>query len=101
MGKDENEVKEIKKILELDNEEELDEEAQNLPSLKELLLSVAQELLPYSNQLAVHVCGSHVMRTLLCVLAGVELIHHQSSSVSFGGEGGENSAQGVGPAIRR
>mmetsp|Transcript_2632 Transcript_2632/g.6070 ORF Transcript_2632/g.6070 Transcript_2632/m.6070 type:complete len:805 (-) Transcript_2632:84-2498(-) len=55
---------------EVDNEDGEDE----LPSVTELVLAAADELLPHSRQLAVHVCGSHVLRTLLCVLGGVELV---------------------------
>ena len=57
-------------------EEEVDSEdgEDELPSVTELVLAAADELLPHSRQLAVHVCGSHVLRTLLCVLGGVELV---------------------------
>lgn len=46
----------------------------SLPSLSELILSAVEELAPHASQLAVHVCGSHVLRTLLCVLGGVDLV---------------------------
>jgi len=47
---------------------------EDLPSVTELILAAADELLPHARELAVHVCGSHVLRTLLCVLGGVELV---------------------------
>ena len=43
-------------------------------SLQNLIISAVQELLPYVPNLAVHICGSHVLRTLLCALSGVELV---------------------------
>ncbi len=46
----------------------------SLPSLSELVLGMVEELSSSSTQLAIHVCGSHVLRTLLCVLAGVNLV---------------------------
>lgn len=45
-----------------------------LPSLVELILGMVEELSDSATQLAVHVCGSHVLRTLLCVLGGVDLV---------------------------
>jgi hypothetical protein len=58
-----------------------------LPSLHELILGVVEELAPHAPQLAVHVCGSHVLRTLLCVLGGVKLVvgpgANGSGDVSF------------------
>lgn len=57
-------------ILEEDQYQQVQE---RLPSLPELILGVAEELSPHATQLAVHVCGSHVLRTLLCVLAGIDL----------------------------
>mmetsp|Transcript_55 Transcript_55/g.87 ORF Transcript_55/g.87 Transcript_55/m.87 type:complete len:754 (-) Transcript_55:49-2310(-) len=48
--------------------------ADNLPSLAELVQGMVQELSPHTSDLAVHVCGSHVLRTLLCVLGGVDLV---------------------------
>lgn len=52
---------------------QLTESQQDLPSLTELLLSIQEELTPYASSLAIHICGSHVLRTLACVLGGVEL----------------------------
>lgn len=45
-----------------------------LPSLYDLIIGVVDELSPHAAELAVHMCGSHVLRTLLCVLGGVTLI---------------------------
>mmetsp|Transcript_6735 Transcript_6735/g.7579 ORF Transcript_6735/g.7579 Transcript_6735/m.7579 type:complete len:306 (+) Transcript_6735:27-944(+) len=44
-----------------------------LPSLYDLLVGVVEELTPHLTELATHLCGSHVVRTLLCVLGGVSL----------------------------
>jgi hypothetical protein len=46
----------------------------SLPSLTDLILGIAEEISPNASQLAIHVCGSHVLRTLLCVLGGVNLV---------------------------
>ena len=46
----------------------------SLPSLTDLVLGIAEEISPNASQLAIHVCGSHVLRTLLCVLGGVNLV---------------------------
>jgi len=46
----------------------------SLPKLVDLILGMLEELQDSATQLAVHVCGSHVLRTLLCVLGGVELV---------------------------
>lgn len=54
-------------------EDQYQEEHHRLPSLSELILGAAEELSPHATHLAVHVCGSHVLRTLLCVLAGIDL----------------------------
>jgi len=47
---------------------------ENLPSLQALIEEMVEELSPSAPQLAIHVCGSHVLRTLLCVLGGVDLL---------------------------
>ena len=44
-----------------------------VPSLVDLLMNLQEELAQDACDLAVHICASHVMRTLLCVLGGVEL----------------------------
>jgi len=46
---------------------------EDLPTLTELIQGIVDELAPHANQLAVHVCGSHVMRSLICLLGGVDL----------------------------
>ena len=53
---------------------QLSQANEQLPSLSELILGVVEELAPHASQLAVHVCGSHVLRTLLCVLGGVKQV---------------------------
>lgn len=56
-----------------------------LPPLSDLILEMVEELKSNATELATHVCGSHVLRTLLCVLGGVNLI-------SSGGQQNENKA---------
>jgi hypothetical protein len=43
-------------------------------SLSEPLLRAVDELKQFAPDLAVHVCGSHVLRTSLCVLSGAEFV---------------------------
>lgn len=43
-------------------------------SLSKLLLQSIDELKQYATELSVHVCGSHVLRTSLCILSGVEFV---------------------------
>ena len=43
-------------------------------SLSELILFAVDELGRFAPDLAVHVCGSHVLRTSLCVLSGAEFV---------------------------
>lgn len=43
-------------------------------SLSNLLLQSIDELKQYATELSVHVCGSHVLRTSLCILSGVEFV---------------------------
>lgn len=58
----------LSKVLELDDNES---EISNLPSLKDLILAISEELHHVSKDLAVHICGSHVLRSLICILGGV------------------------------
>ena len=61
---------EVAKTLEIDEEEEED-----LPSLRDLIFIVVKEVAPVSKDLALHICGSHVLRSLLCILSGcVEVV---------------------------
>jgi hypothetical protein len=53
---------------------QLSQAPDQLPSLSELIVGVVEELAPHASQLAVHVCGSHVLRTLLRVIGGVKLV---------------------------
>jgi hypothetical protein len=50
-----------------------------VPSLVDLVIHIQDELSPHALELAVHVCGSHVLRTLICVMGGVELVNDNSS----------------------
>ena len=43
-------------------------------SLKDLMLQTCEELKPYASELAVHVCGTHVLRSAICILSGVEFV---------------------------
>ena len=52
----------------------------SLPTLSALIYAMVEELSPHCETLAVHVCGSHVLRTLLCVLGGVDLVCSPGSS---------------------
>jgi Pumilio-family RNA binding repeat len=54
-----------------------------VPALNDLVLDMVNELAPHTSALAIHVCGSHVLRTLLCVLGGVNLV-----ASTPGGSGG-------------
>mmetsp|Transcript_10560 Transcript_10560/g.19346 ORF Transcript_10560/g.19346 Transcript_10560/m.19346 type:complete len:795 (-) Transcript_10560:63-2447(-) len=58
----------------------------SLPSLYDLIMGVVDELAPHSSDLVVHLCGSHVLRTLLCVLGGVNLVasHHHHDNYHKG-----------------
>ncbi|KAG7370206.1 Pumilio-family RNA binding repeat protein [Nitzschia inconspicua] len=57
-----------------------------LPSLCDVIQAVVEELSPHSEELAVHMCGSHVLRTLLCVLGGVQLVTSHRGSDNQQGE---------------
>ena len=43
-------------------------------SLSKLLLQTIEELKPFASELAVHVCGSHVLRTVLYIMVGAEFV---------------------------
>lgn len=69
---------EIAKMLDLNEEEkQQDESGHEVPELKHLIISISQEISPVCKDMAVHICGSHVLRSLLCILGGcVETIPH-------------------------
>lgn len=50
----------------------LESDQQELPEMRDLIVGLAEELLPYVKELAEHICGCHVIRSLLCLLAGLE-----------------------------
>jgi hypothetical protein len=52
---------------------QLTDTQEDLPSLTDLLLGLLEELTPHATELTIHICGSHVLRTLCCVMGGVEL----------------------------
>ena len=43
-------------------------------SMGDLMLQTCEELKPYASELAVHVCGTHVLRSAICILSGVEFV---------------------------
>ncbi|KAL7501484.1 hypothetical protein ACHAWT_009379 [Skeletonema menzelii] len=47
---------------------------ENTSFVPEILLQAFEELKPFATDLTVHVCGTHVLRTALCILAGVEFV---------------------------
>ena len=62
----------IYRFLKVTEEKAHDNLNHEIPPMKDLLCSISGELASVAKDLAVHVCGSHVIRTLLCVLGGVE-----------------------------
>jgi hypothetical protein len=57
---------------------------EELPSLAELLLQIVEEIVPFTDDLAIHICGSHVLRSLVCILGGVKVVQQPGS---FGSQG--------------
>ena len=49
----------------------------DLPSLYDLLQQLVDELSSSLNVLTQHICGSHIVRTLLCVFGGVKPLNQQ------------------------
>jgi hypothetical protein len=68
----------------------------SLPSLYDCIQAVVEELSPHASELGNHLCGSHVLRTLLCVLGGVSLV----ASHPGGGGGGNKRFEQTGATIR-
>ncbi|CAB9499242.1 RNA-binding nucleolar protein required for pre-rRNA processing. Involved in production of 18S rRNA and assembly of small ribosomal subunit (By similarity) [Seminavis robusta] len=62
-----------------------EKEQEELPPLADLILGVAEELTPQASQLVMHICGSHVVRTLLCVLTGTDMVSSSSSPAATTG----------------
>lgn len=58
----------------------------DLPAVKDLIFGMVEELMPSAPELAVHICGSHVLRSLICVLGGVHLQQPEGHSVRRGRE---------------
>jgi hypothetical protein len=48
--------------------------------LPDLLLQTLRELQPFASELAVHVCGPHVLRSAICILSGVEFVDAYATS---------------------
>lgn len=57
-----------------DEAPQLSQTADQLPPLSDLILGIVDELMPHVSQLAIHICGAHVLRTLVCTLGGVKLV---------------------------
>lgn len=57
-----------------DDAPQLSQTTDQLPSLSDLIVGIVEELMPHVPQLAIHICGSHVLRTLVCTLGGVKLV---------------------------
>ena len=59
----------------------------SVPSVQDLKLAAAFELIPHARSLAKHVCGSHVLRAVICALAGVaradEVVTHLPSANNY------------------
>jgi len=72
-------------------------------SLSQILVQTLEEVKPYASELAEHICGSHVLRTVLCIAAGVEFAEAFPKPISanqINGMGGEWDT-GVLAATRR
>ncbi|KAL7537763.1 hypothetical protein ACHAXR_008042 [Thalassiosira sp. AJA248-18] len=50
------------------------EDGNHNDSLSKILVKTMEELKPFASDLAVHVCGSHVLRTAIMIMAGAELV---------------------------
>jgi len=59
--------------------------SEGVPSLEDLIHEMVEELTPTASHLAVHICGSHVLRSLICLLGGVK-INQKSPTVRRGKE---------------
>ena len=57
-------------------------------SLSQILLDAIEELKQYASDLSVHVCGTHVLRSSVCILSGVEFVE------AFPKPGGNNQGDG-------
>lgn len=51
----------------------------DLPDLSKLVLDIVEEILPAASDLSLHICGSHVLRTLACSLGGVKIVSDKRS----------------------
>ena len=72
------------KVEEGGGEEDNNAAPSSLPALTELVVGVQEELTPHAQDLAIHICGSHVLRTLICVLGGVRLLQQERVDHSTG-----------------
>lgn len=76
---DEFSNQEVIRILEIREEESAKSQGidvdQTLPSIQDLIVMTLDYLLPFVPHLAVHICGSHVLRSFLCLLTGVHMSH--------------------------
>ncbi|GKY92467.1 hypothetical protein MPSEU_000217100 [Mayamaea pseudoterrestris] len=58
--------------------------ASGVPPLATLVLAIHEELLPQATELRAHLCGSHVLRTLVCIMAGVRMKGHGGQAMRRG-----------------
>lgn len=55
---------------------------ETIPSLTNLLMDIVTELKPHIYDLAIHLCGSHVLRSILCALTGFEMVLHSANNTT-------------------
>ncbi len=82
----------VSKILELDEDEE-ETSGNELATLKDIILNISEEIQPFSKDLAVHICGSHVLRSLLCILSGCVEVVPQHMANKTGAQRGKIKAK--------
>ncbi len=82
----------ISKILELDEDEE-EASGNELATLRDIILEISEEIQPFSKDLAVHICGSHVLRSLLCILSGCVEVVPQHMANKTGAQRGKIKAK--------
>jgi len=64
----------VSSCFQKNNEEENGESSDLVPSLEECFIKITEEVIPHVNDLIIHVCASHVVRSLICSLGGVKLV---------------------------
>ena len=74
---------------------------ENTSNVPELVMQTCEELKPFAKDLTVHVCGTHVLRTALCILVGVEFVDAFTKPSSNKQDGSSAWESGVLAATRR